>query len=108
MINQNNEVITIPAKEKTNSKKVAAYCRVSSESDEQLRSLESQVLYYTEYINENPDWTFAGVYAERISGTDFSRRNEFKRMMKDAKAGKIDLILTKAVSRFGRNTLPML
>jgi len=108
MINQNNVVITIPTKEKTNSKKVAAYCRVSSESYEQFRSLESQVLYYTEYINENPDWTFAGVYAERVSGTDFSKRNEFKRMMKDAKAGKINLILTKAVSRFGRNTLPML
>ena len=108
MINLTNNVITIPEKEKTYTIKVAAYCRVSSDSDEQIRSLESQVRYYTQYINENPDWTFAGVYAERISGTDFSKRNEFKRMIKDAKAGKIDLILTKAVSRFGRNTLPFL
>ena len=108
MNNLTNEVITIPAKERTDPIKVAAYCRVSSESDEQTRSLKSQIMYYTEYINENPDWIFAGVYAERISGTDFSKRNEFNRMMKDAKAGKIDLILTKAISRFGRNTLPFL
>ena len=61
MINQNNEVITLPAKVRTYPIKVAAYCRISSESDEQFRSLESQALYYTEYINENPDWTFVGV-----------------------------------------------
>jgi len=108
MTNPNNNVITIPAKEKIYPIKVAAYCRVSSDSDEQIRSLASQIKYYTEYINANPDWILAGVYSECISGTDFSKRSEFKRMLKDAKAGKIDLILTKAVSRFGRNILPFL
>jgi DNA invertase Pin-like site-specific DNA recombinase len=71
-------------------------------------SFESQIHYYTEYIKENPAWIFAGIYAERISGTDFSKRTEFNRMIKDARAGKIDLILTKSITRFGRNTVPFL
>ena len=103
------DVLEIPEipKKKT-ALKVAAYCRVSTESDEQNISFESQIKYYTEYITENPEWIFAGVYAEKESGTDFKKRDEFNRMVKDAKADKIDLILTKSISRFGRNTLPFL
>lgn len=108
MINENAMVIPAKIPEKKSSLKVAAYCRVSSESDEQLMSLESQIRYYTRTIQENPEWEFAGVYAERVTGTDFKKRDEFNRMIKDAKAGEIDLILTKSISRFGRNTVPFL
>jgi DNA invertase Pin-like site-specific DNA recombinase len=109
MAGQNVRII-IPKtmSEKKSKLKVAAYCRVSTESDEQLHSLESQIEYYTKVIKETPGWKFAGVYAERASGTDFRNRDELNRMMKDAKVGKIDLILIKSLSRFGRNTLPLL
>jgi len=101
--------IEVPAKIiKKDPLKVAAYCRVSCESDEQNSSYESQIKYYTDYINGNSEWIFAGVYAEKESGTGFKNRNEFNRMVKDAKEGKIDFILTKSISRFGRNTLPFL
>ena len=108
MINENVMVIPTKMQEKKSNLKVAAYCRVSSESDEQMMSLESQIRYYTKTIQENPEWEFAGVYAERVTGTDFKKRDEFNRMIKDAKAGEIDLILTKSISRFGRNTVPFL
>jgi len=108
MINENAMIIPAKIQEKKSSLKVAAYCRVSSESDEQLMSLESQIRYYTKTIQENPEWEFAGVYAERVTGTDFKKRDEFNRMIKDAKAGNIDLILTKSISRFGRNIVPFL
>ena len=71
-------------------------------------SLESQVQYYTSRIVDNPEWEFAGIYAEKASGTDFSKRDEFNRMIKDTKSGKINYILIKSISRFGRNTLPFL
>ena len=76
-------------RENTYPIKVAAYCRVSSESEEQAKSLELQVRYYTEYINKNPDWAFAVVYAERRNEADFSKRSEFNRMMEDAKVDKL-------------------
>ena len=102
-------ILEVPAKIiKKDPLKVAAYCRVSCESDEQNSSYESQIKYYTDYIKGNSEWIFAGVYAEKESGTDFKNRHEFNRMVKDAKEGKIDLILTKSISRFGRNTLPFL
>ena len=86
-------------------RRVAAYARVSTDSDEQLTSYEAQVDYYTHYIKERPDWTFAGMYAdEGISGTNTKRREGFNQMITDALAGKIDLIVTKSVSRFARNT----
>lgn len=108
MINEN--VMLIPAKIHENKSflKVAAYCRVNSESDEQHMSFESQIRYYTNYITSNSSWHFAGIYAEKATGTDFDKRDEFNRMLKDAKSGKIDLILIKSISRFGRNTLPFL
>ena len=85
------------------------YARVSTDSDEQLTSYEAQVDYYTHYIKERPDWTFAGMYAdEGISGTNTKRREGFNQMIADALAGKIDLIVTKSVSRFARNTVDSL
>ena len=90
-------------------RRVAAYARVSTDSDEQLTSYEAQVDYYTHYIKERPDWTFAGMYAdEGISGTNTKRRDGFNQMIADALAGKIDLIVTKSVSRFARNTVDSL
>ena len=87
-------------------RRVAAYARVSTDSDEQLTSYEAQVDYYTHYIKERPDWSFAGMYAdEGISGTNTRRREGFNQMIADALAGKIDLIVTKSVSRFARNTV---
>ena len=90
-------------------KKVAAYARVSTELEEQENSYEAQVAYYTEHIKNNPDWDFVGVYADRgISGTSTKRREGFNRMIEDAKAGRIDIILTKSISRFARNTVDAL
>lgn len=112
-------VMVIPAKRKignTNRKKdtkpklrVAAYCRVSTDSDEQATSYEAQVEHYTEYIKRNPDWEFAGIYADDgISGTNTKNREEFNRLIKDCEAGTIDMVITKSISRFARNTLDCL
>ena len=95
-----------------NSKKkrrVAAYARVSTDHEEQLTSYEAQVDYYTNYIKGRDDWEFVGVYTdEGITGTNTKKREGFKRMVADALAGKIDLIITKSVSRFARNTVDSL
>ena len=89
--------------------KVAAYARVSTEQDEQQSSYEAQVNYYNQYIRNNPAWEFVGIYAdEGITGTNTKKRDGFNRMIADAKAGKIDLILTKSISRFARNTVDAL
>ncbi len=88
---------------------VAAYARVSTELEEQQNSYEAQVKYYTEYINNNPSWNLVAVYSdEGISGTNTKHREGFNRMMDDARSGKIDLILTKSISRFARNTVDTL
>lgn len=85
--------------------RVAAYARVSSDSADQLNSYLAQVDYYTRHIGENPDWDLVDIYAdEGISGLDFHKRDEFNRMVSDCRAGKIDRILVKSVSRFARNT----
>lgn len=89
--------------------RVAAYCRVSTDEEEQLNSYESQIAYYTEAIAKNPSWTFVGVYAdEGITGTVTSKRKDFLRLMRDCEKGKIDMILTKSISRFARNTVDSL
>ena len=89
--------------------RVAAYCRVSSDSEDQQHSFGAQTEYYTKLIGENPLWTLADIYAdEGITGTSMKRRDEFKRMIADCKKGKIDRILTKSVSRFARNTVDCL
>lgn len=90
-------------------RKVAGYARVSTDLDEQFTSFEAQKSYYTSYIKSHPEWKFVRVYAdEGISGTHTEHREGFQRMIKDAKDGKIDLILTKSISRFARNTLDTL
>ena len=89
--------------------KVAAYCRVSTDSDEQATSYEAQVEHYTDFIQKNPEWAFAGLYADDgISGTNTKKREEFNRMIEDCMDGKIDMIITKSISRFARNTLDCL
>ncbi len=89
--------------------KVAAYCRVSTESEEQASSYEAQVEHYTEYINKNPEWELADIYADDgISGTNTKKREEFNRMIEDCLNGKVDMIITKSISRFARNTLDCL
>lgn len=89
--------------------RVAAYARVSTELEEQQSSFISQQKYYLDKISDNPKWIFVEVYAdEGISGTQAFKRENFMRMIKDAEAGKIDLILTKSISRFARNTLDTL
>ena len=90
-------------------KRVAAYCRVSTDSEDQLQSYHSQVKYYTDLINENPDWTMAGIYAdEAITGTQIDKRLDFQRLINDCMNGDIDMIITKSISRFARNTLDTL
>lgn len=87
-------------------RKVAAYARVSTDSDEQYTSYDAQVTYYTNFIKGKPNWEFVKVYAdEGISGTSTKRRDDFKEMIESALNGKIDLIITKSISRFARNTL---
>lgn len=85
--------------------RAAAYCRVSTESDAQLTSYETQVSVYREKIREHEDWVFAGIYADQRSGTEAARRTNFLRMIKDCEDEKIDVILCKSLSRFSRNTL---
>ena len=86
--------------------RVAPYCRVSTDSEEQLNSYNAQIAYYTEKIAATPEWTMVRLYAdEGITGTSMKRRKEFLKMLRDCDRGKIDLIITKSVSRFGRNTL---
>ncbi len=111
-------VITIPAtKSKYTStplsckkkRKVAAYARVSTDHEEQQSSYEAQVDYYTAYIQGRDDWEFVSVYAdEGITGCNTKKRDGFNNMVEDALAGKIDLIITKSVSRFARNTVDSL
>ena len=85
--------------QKTRNLRVAAYCRVSTDQEEQLNSFENQVEYYTKYIQDNPLYQMAGIYAdEGISGTNTKKREEFKRMIHDCEEGKIDLVITKSVS----------
>lgn len=94
---------------KVQKTRVAAYCRVSTEFEEQESSYDVQVEHYTNYINSNPDWEMVEVYADDgISGTNTKKRDEFNRMIEDCKAGKIDMILTKSISRFSRNTVDCL
>ncbi len=89
--------------------RVAAYCRVSTDREDQANSLHSQQVYFSDLIEKHPNWKLAGIYAdEGLSGTSTRRREEFNRMIRDAEQGDIDLILTKEVSRFARNTVDAL
>lgn len=85
--------------------RVAAYCRVSTEQEEQENSFKNQVEYYTRYIESHPEYKLSGIYAdEGISGTNTKKREEFKRLISDCEAHKIDMVITKSISRFARNT----
>ena len=100
---------TNDSRNKQVKRKVAAYVRVSTDSEEQLSSYEAQVDYYTRYIQSKNGWEFVEVYTdEGISATNTKKRDGFKRMIKDALDKKIDLIITKSVSRFARNTVDTL
>ncbi|QWT17702.1 recombinase family protein [Collinsella sp. zg1085] len=112
------QVTIIPAKpqlgnrsstEEIKKLRVAAYCRVSTDTEEQETSYEAQVEHYKYYIKAHPEWTFAGIYADDgISGTNTKKREEFNRMIEACMAGDIDMIITKSISRFARNTLDCL
>jgi len=109
-------VTQIPAKPEALRRQAAhrqlntgAYCRVSSKKEEQHLSYEAQCAFYTDYIQGNPEYRFAGIFAdEGITGTSTKKRDGFNRMMKQCKAGKLDLIITKSISRFARNTVDTL
>lgn len=109
-------VITIPAKPELAGNgavrrqlRVAAYCRVSTDDEEQLTSYEAQQSYYTDKIMTNSEWTMAGIFADRgLTGTSAKKRPEFLRMIRQCRQKKIDMILTKSISRFARNTVDCL
>ena len=85
--------------------RVAAYCRVSTDSDDQLNSFAAQQTYYNDYIRKHDSWQLAEVYAdEGITGTSAAKRDDFQRMLSDCRKGRIDKILVKSISRFARNT----
>jgi DNA invertase Pin-like site-specific DNA recombinase len=113
MSNTEREIIVIPASEslslqwrKNRQMRVASYSRVSTDFEEQLTSFHAQKSYYTDLIMRTPQWTLAGTYAdEGISGASAEKRPDFMKMIRHCKKGKIDLIITKSISRFARNTL---
>lgn len=95
---------TIPTREK-----VAAHARVSKDAERLMHSVSEQISYYSALIQKNPEWDYAGAYADcGITGTLASMRDEFQRMLSDCEAGKIDIILTKFISRFTRDTADLL
>ena len=114
----NKSVRVIPAKPKIGNTvkldqkqklRVAAYCRVSTDNEEQASSYEVQIEHYTAYINNNPEWEMAGIFAdEGITGTNTKKRAEFNRMIGECMSGRIDMVITKSISRFARNTLDCL
>ena len=115
---KNRNVTVIPARKRIgNSAKaeempklrVAAYCRVSTDSEEQATSYEAQIEHYTNYIKSNPEWELTGIFAdEGITGTNTKKREEFNRMIEEYMQGEIDMIHKKSVIRFARDTLDCL
>lgn len=100
------ELLNQERKMQETKKRVAAYCRVSTDNEDQANSFESQQRYFRQYIERNPDWELYAIFAdEGISGTNTKKRKEFNRMIECAKNGDFDLIITKEISRFARNTL---
>ena len=94
-----------PSKAAKKKLRVAAYCRVSTDSDAQLESLDTQKMHYENYITSRDDWEFAGLYFdEGITGTKADKRPKLMRLIDDCKAKKVDFVITKSISRFSRNT----
>lgn len=114
----NKSITVIPARRRVGNTvnkeakpklRVAAYCRVSTDSDEQATSYDAQVEHYSNFIQKNAEWEFAGIFADDgISGTNTKKREEFNRMIEECMTGSIDMIITKSISRFARNTLDCL
>ena len=114
----NKSITVIPARRRVGNTvnkevkpklRVAAYCRVSTDSDEQATSYDTQVEHYSNFIQKNEEWEFAGIFADDgISGTNTKKREEFNRMISECMEGHIDMIITKSISRFARNTLDCL
>lgn len=103
------KTITDPRSSHHGKQRVAAYCRVSTNNKEQINSYEAQKVYYTQKIEENPDWELAGIFADKgLSGTSLKKRDNFNKMIAACKRGRIDTILTKSLSRFARNTVDCL
>ena len=103
------KVQTAESRDKYHQLSVAAYCRVSTELEEQQNSYQVQIAYYTDLINKKKEWTLAGIFAdEGISGTQTKKRTEFNRMIRMCRNKKIDLVITKSISRFARNTVDCL
>ena len=103
------KVQTTQNRDKYHQLRVAAYCRVSTEQEEQQNSYQVQISYYTDLINKKKEWTLAGIFAdEGISGTQTKKRTEFNRMIRMCRNKKIDLVITKSISRFARNTVDCL
>ena len=109
ILNNNKDLMRETLEKDKNIRRVVGYARVSTEKDEQFSSYESQIEYYTNYIKTNEGWEFIDIYTdEGISGTSTKKRIGFQKMIKDALKGKFDLIITKSISRFARNTLDSL
>lgn len=104
-----SEISIVTPKITARTKRAAAYARVSTEDECMVNSLAAQTSYFSNLIRNTPDWEFAGIYSdEGISGTSEKRRKGFARMLEDCEQGKIDIILTKSISRFARNTVTLL
>ena len=107
------EVVHIPAKKELTNRaavekrkiRLAAYCRVSTKNEDQLLSFENQKSFFEDYVKRHPEYELVGIYPDKgITGTNTKKRDEFNRMIADCKAGKIDMVVTKSISRFARNS----
>jgi site-specific DNA recombinase len=109
VIKANRKISERTAGKLTDILRVAPYARVSTDSEEQLNSYKSQVAYYSDLVEKRQDWILADIYAdEAITGTQVTKRENFQRMINDCLGGKIDMVITKSISRFARNTLDTL
>jgi site-specific DNA recombinase len=109
VIKANRKISERTAGKLTDILRVAPYARVSTDSEEQLNCYKSQVAYYSDLVEKRQDWILADIYAdEAITGTQVTKRENFQRMINDCLGGKIDMVITKSISRFARNTLDTL
>ena len=103
------QIGSLAQKKEVRKLRVAAYCRVSTDYEEQASSYQTQIEHYTDVIEKNPDWILAGIFADDgISATSTKNREQFNEMIQACKDGKIDMIITKSISRFARNTVDCL
>lgn len=101
-----NTPTELSSKRKIERLRVAAYCRVSTDDEDQTKSYQSMIKYYTDLIHNNKQWVFAGIFADKaITGTKADIREEFQRLIQECLSGKIDLVIAKSIPRFARNTL---